>query len=1090
MRKGKKTLAFIIAICMAFTAAVPLQAQALEAGEKIQDGQPQAGEEARQNGQELPGKGIVQFLMQESESIQVPGTQNVAAALGEEGAVLESASLQYVKTDSGEGFTVEAQGISGNMARFSMEYGSQGQAGVYKLASIRYQAGGESYEANLEEQGMEVSYGVDCQAGTEPDEVLLNQELLEEVEANVVTMDENGSVASSQSIGDILGQEAEGQGSPLLRSDPKGAKDMVVILDPGHDSTHAGAGYFGYKEQDLVLKIALYCREELQKYTGISIYMTRETGACPYGGKGVDSATCNARRVEFAQSKGADAYVSFHLNASPSAGAQGVGVYYPNSNYKKPIGEEGKGLATAIYQKLSELGLATWADGILIRNSENNTTYPDGSLADYLAVIRRSKLAGFPAVLIEHAFLSNESDVANFLNSDAKLKKLGVKDAEAVAGYYKLSLRGTAPKVLWVQSRGSQKLRVKWEAIADGVSYQVYRSSAKDGEYSKIATVTGDMYDDKKLDPQGTYYYKVRAVLADGEVSKFSNVYEAKPIPQPQVASVVSKSGGKLLVSWNGAEGAVKYELFRSEDENGEYKKVTTLNAQAGNSYLDGQIETGKPYYYKVRARGGDQNGFGDYSVPLSGWAIEPAQITRVSSKTSTSMLLKWKQVPNTYAYRIQRSAYKNKGYATIATIRSAGTVSYVDKKLKKGVKYYYRIQCINRVNGKNGVSSYSSPVAENTVTPTSIVHVRSKNSKSMEIKWAKDPSAYLYRIKRSTKEKGTYEKVADVKGSSKDTYVDSAIVSGKNYYYVVETIVKKNGVNNYSGNSKPVSGRNLASVKVESMQSQNSGIQLTWKAVAGANGYQIVRSAAKKGPYKQVAKLKGKSSVTFTDPNVEVGNQYFYKIRALRTGTVKGYGSYTSAQEMWMVDSPKGIKVSSQKANKVKLSWKKKTGADGYQILRSTKEGTGYRVVGSVSGASKTSYTDVAVVPNKTYYYKVSATGSWGLEGIGNEPAPVTASTAVPKSGIKSITAGDGGSLVLHLAGVSGAYGYEVRRSKQPDKGFQVVGEASQGTVYTDVGLEEGTAYYYKVRTVWVASGKKYYSGYSDVKSKGVSQN
>ena len=69
-------------------------------------------------------------------------------------------------------------------------------------------------------------------------------------------------------------------------------------------------------------------------------------------------------------------------------------------------------IATEIYKKLKELGLSTWAGGTLIRNSENNTLYPDGSLSDYLSIIRRNKLAGIPAVLIEHAFLSNASDVS------------------------------------------------------------------------------------------------------------------------------------------------------------------------------------------------------------------------------------------------------------------------------------------------------------------------------------------------------------------------------------------------------------------------------------------------------------------------------------------------------------------------------------------------------------------------------------------------------------------------------------------------------------------------------------------------------
>ena len=38
----------------------------------------------------------------------------------------------------------------------------------------------------------------------------------------------------------------------------------MVALDPGHDSTHTGAGANGVREEVLTLKIAKYCKEELE----------------------------------------------------------------------------------------------------------------------------------------------------------------------------------------------------------------------------------------------------------------------------------------------------------------------------------------------------------------------------------------------------------------------------------------------------------------------------------------------------------------------------------------------------------------------------------------------------------------------------------------------------------------------------------------------------------------------------------------------------------------------------------------------------------------------------------------------------------
>lgn len=224
----------------------------------------------------------------------------------------------------------------------------------------------------------------------------------------------------------------------VLAAETSTGEEFVIVLDPGHDAIHAGAQNGDLGEEDLVYKIAQYCKEELDKYN-VTVYMTRCGYECENGGRAITSTQCNAKRVEFAASVGADIYVSFHLNSNNSASPHGLGIFYPNSNYRPDLGEEGHGLANVIFEKLTALGLAQWSDGVMIRNSQDNTLYPDGSLADYYGIIRRNKEAGIPAVLIEHAFISNPSDVEKFLSSDEKLKSLGATDASAIIEYYQLS---------------------------------------------------------------------------------------------------------------------------------------------------------------------------------------------------------------------------------------------------------------------------------------------------------------------------------------------------------------------------------------------------------------------------------------------------------------------------------------------------------------------------------------------------------------------------------------------------------------------------------------------------------------------------
>ena len=220
----------------------------------------------------------------------------------------------------------------------------------------------------------------------------------------------------------------------------KAGSGLVVVIDAGHGGNDGGAestfNGVTYSEKYMNLKIAQACRDELQKYYGVTVYMTRDDDTYPpfYN----NSENKNEGRLDLAKRVGADVFVSIHNNSSESGAANGATVFYPNSNYNASIGSTGEGLAQSILNNLTQFGLKN--NGVQIRNSESGDTYADGSLCDYYQVIRGSKKYGFPGLIVEHAFLSNQSDAEKYLNSDAKLTALGVADAKGIAAYYGLSV--------------------------------------------------------------------------------------------------------------------------------------------------------------------------------------------------------------------------------------------------------------------------------------------------------------------------------------------------------------------------------------------------------------------------------------------------------------------------------------------------------------------------------------------------------------------------------------------------------------------------------------------------------------------------
>lgn len=65
---------------------------------------------------------------------------------------------------------------------------------------------------------------------------------------------------------------------------------------------------------------------------------------------------------------------------------------------------------------------------------------------------------------------------------------------------------------------------------------------------------------------------------------------------------------------------------------------------------------------------------------------------------------------------------------------------------------------------------------------------------------------------------------------------------------------------------------------------------------------------------------------------------------------------------------------VSRAGSGKLKIRWKKVSGATGYQIYRSTKKNSGYRKIRTVSGSASSEYINSKLRNGRKYYYKIRA--------------------------------------------------------------------------------------------------------------------
>ena len=422
----------------------------------------------------------MEFLYIESKELVAPGTQNIVVSWTEAIDDIQNMVLEY-ENEQGKTLTLKESKRNDESIVFTKDF-TASEAGTYKIKGVKYFIGNEEKYFAFDDVEIAASF-----------KVVKGQDIEDDAIAKV-EVDSNGTVNKKEVNSEIKDAVASTDAAPKTQTKARRAKssNIVVVLDPGHGGSDSGATRGSVYEKNINFKVAQYCKAELEQYCGVTVYMTR-TG---------DTNPSLQERAQIAANYGANILVSIHQN-SGSSSAYGAEVYYPNRNYKPAIGDSGKAVADSIQKELVSLGLSN--RGTKIRNTANGSTYADGSYSDYYGIIRNSKNLGIPAIIVEHAFLSNASDYNNFLSSDSKLQKLGIADATGIAKAFGLS-------------------KGRWETIG-GEKFYIYASGEKAYGAKKIGSTwyyfdekTGAMHTGWRNAGEKKCYYNDKGELQFGAV--------------------------------------------------------------------------------------------------------------------------------------------------------------------------------------------------------------------------------------------------------------------------------------------------------------------------------------------------------------------------------------------------------------------------------------------------------------------------------------------------------------------------------------------------------------------------------------------
>ncbi len=266
-------------------------------------------------------------------------------------------------------------------------------------------------------------------------------------------------------------------------------------------------------------------------------------------------------------------------------------------------------------------------------------------------------------------------------------------------------------------SNSDQHVLVRWNEVNNTggspiIGYRIYRYQS--GDPLMIAEVDASTFEfnDTKILPRLEYAYIVSAYNIHGEsdLSKEIRVM-TYGIPSEPLDPIIQQGDGILILSWvgpisDGGSPLIAFIIERIEIESGD---LTEIEVDPGTvPYEDLSVVPGKEYQYSISAK--NQIGTGPSSDQIKSYAfripykIESFEVVRYKDRIE----LTWDQVDDEGTGEmkiiIERSV-DGGDFFQIVDLESDVSL-FIDKNVRSGVEYNYRIYTSNDIGASEHVQS------------------------------------------------------------------------------------------------------------------------------------------------------------------------------------------------------------------------------------------------------------------------------------------------------------------------------------------------------------------------------------------------
>jgi len=240
--------------------------------------------------------------------------------------------------------------------------------------------------------------------------------------------------------------------------------------------------------------------------------------------------------------------------------------------------------------------------------------------------------------------------------------------------------------------------------------YSEYEKTYKRMAVLYAGHLDNDVNENEEMKNEGSvrdyFYTRTKAVIAELGLNEADFETRATSLDPPfGVSASDNVSPFYITVTWDSEVYGDTFSVFRSASEDGTYEQVGEHITE--DSFVDGAVERGTLYYYKVKAYM-DDGLESDFSDPAAGSTtgtevLAPSGVMASDGLLNDAILILWDASDNAYFYRVYRSATTEGPYNQVGG-DLYGTAFY-DLAVDADVPYYYRVKAYSEAGGESDFS-------------------------------------------------------------------------------------------------------------------------------------------------------------------------------------------------------------------------------------------------------------------------------------------------------------------------------------------------------------------------------------------------